>query len=109
MDWASELFSHWEMEPAMFRSAMRVAQSIMRPANVSRTYPARGCGMMNEPPGDGWLLWADPQGLERIPGLLAMGNCIEIWRAEWGNRTEFLTWRDVGPGVNVSGLWWRRA
>jgi hypothetical protein len=65
--------------------------------------------MTIEPPGEGWLPWSDPQATERLPEILAKGGCVETWRAEWGNQTAFMTWQDLGPGLDVRGLWWRPA
>jgi hypothetical protein len=64
-----------------------------------------------EPPGDGWLPYFDP-----YPGAhfsasiqLLRGNVIEIWRAEWGNETSFMSAHDQCPEMNVTGLYWRLA
>ena len=66
--------------------------------------------MAIEPPGEGWLPWSDPQAME--------SGCRKYWRRvsasrpgvrSEGYQTAFMTWQDLGPGLDVRGLWWRPA
>ena len=55
-----------------------------------------------DPPGEGWKLFT------YLPPQLRMGVVVELWRSEWGDRTEFLT-GDKRLDQDIIGLWWRPA
>lgn len=64
----------------------------------------------NGPPGDGWLPWMGQQRGETSPETyLLFGRVLEIWHAEWGNDTSYVTHETMAPMTNVAGLYWRPA